>query len=74
MQTGYKAFRLVVRSSFVFVSSTYLPLGKINDVINFNQSQLLLAKTNEDRTTSRNALYQSYMYEIYFLIDTFNFI
>ena len=30
---------------------------KINRVINFSQQQFLFAKTNEDRTTSRKALY-----------------
>ena len=43
-------------SIFICFCKQYLRLGKINDVINFDQSQLLLAKTNEDRTTSRNAL------------------
>ena len=33
-----------------------LLLAKINHVIYFSQSQLLLAKTNEERTTSRKAL------------------
>ena len=32
-----------------------LCLAKINHVINFSQLQLLFAKTNEDRTTSRKA-------------------
>ena len=32
----------------------------INDIINFNQSQLLLAKTNQDRTTSLNAILQKH--------------
>ena len=32
-----------------------LLLGKINHVIYFNQSQLLLVKTNEDRTKSQKA-------------------
>ena len=31
-------------------------LAKVNDVIYFDQSQLLLAKTNEDRISSRKAL------------------
>ena len=33
-------------------------LTKINQVIYFSQSQLLLAKTNENQTTSRQALYR----------------
>ena len=56
LECGFnKAFRLVIRSSFVFFKQ-HLQLGKINDVINSNQSQLLLVKTNEDQTTSRNVL------------------
>ena len=47
------AFRLVVRCSFVFCKQQML-LAKISHVIYFSQSQLLLAKTNEDRTTSRD--------------------
>ena len=39
--------RLVVRSSFVFANNNCYWL-KINHVIYFSQSQLLLAKTNED--------------------------
>ena len=48
---AHRAFRLVVQSSFIFASNNCF-LAKINHVINFSQSQLLLAKRNEDRTIS----------------------
>ena len=52
-----RAFRLVVRTSFVFTCSN--KLAKINCVIYLSQSQLLQVKTNEDRTTSRKALFEN---------------
>jgi len=50
-----RAFRLVVRSSFVFCKQQLL-LAEINYVIYFSQSQLLFPKTNEDRTTGQKSM------------------
>ena len=42
---------------FICFYEEQLWLARINRVIYFSQSQLLLAKTNEDWTTSRKAVY-----------------
>ena len=52
-----RTFRHTVRSSFLFCKQQLL-LAKINHLIYFSQSQLLLTYTNVDRTTSRKALYE----------------
>ena len=50
-----KPFRLVVWSSFVFLTNTRL-LVKRNCVIYYSQSQLLLVKSNDHWNTNRKAL------------------
>ena len=42
---------------FICFCIQQLLMAEINHVVYFSESQLLLAKTNEDRTTSRNAIY-----------------
>ena len=42
---------------YLFLQAATVIDYKINNVIYFSQSQLLLAKTNKDRTKSRKALY-----------------
>ena len=55
---AYRAFRLIVRSSFVFASSICDWVKLMTSLILTNHSMLLLAKTSEDQPTSRNALYR----------------
>ena len=49
--------RSTCSSIFIWFCNQQLLLAKLIHVIYFRQSQLLLAKTNEDRTASRKARY-----------------
>ena len=65
-----RAFRLVLRFQFIFAKQQLL-LAEVNHVIYSNQSQLLLAKTIEDQTLSRKALYQKLNWIMYICIGWF---